>query len=67
MISLSYEHISGFTAERSIICELQQVALSNLDSNELLPGVFYWMSNSAGRSVAVSLLLQIFFKRQDSE
>lgn len=37
-MSLAYKHISGFIAERSIMHELHQVALSNLDCRGLLPG-----------------------------
>jgi len=53
-MSLSYEHTSGFIAERSIIYELQLVALPNLDCNKLLPGVSPSKLNSEGRSVFAS-------------
>lgn len=62
-MSLAYEHNSGFIAERSIIYEPQQAALSNLDWDKPLPGVSSSKFNSEGRSVVVFWPFANIFKK----
>lgn len=62
-MSLAYKHTSGFIAERSIIHELHEVALSNLDCSKLLPGASSLQFISDGRSVVVSSPFARIFKQ----